>query len=96
MITPKTGFVVLKFRVKLILKLKKKHKDRFPSANKEEKQDAEEKFKSIGEAYAVLMDESKRKLYDNIGNNNNRDCDCGHCDNSDEDGDNNDECYYYY
>ena len=40
------------------------HPDRVPE---NEKKAAEEKFKEISEAYAVLSDEKKRKLYDQYG-----------------------------
>ncbi len=40
------------------------HPDRVPA---EEKKAAEEKFKGISEAYAVLSDSSKRELYDQYG-----------------------------
>jgi molecular chaperone DnaJ len=40
------------------------HPDRVPH---EQKKDAEEKFKDISEAYAVLSDSSKRALYDQYG-----------------------------
>ena len=43
-------------------KLAKKY---HPDINKEE--GASEKFKGIGEAYSVLSDESKRKMYDQYG-----------------------------
>jgi len=42
----------------------KHHPDRVPA---EQKKDAEEKFKEISEAYAVLSDEKKRGLYDQYG-----------------------------
>ncbi|PIQ90650.1 MAG: molecular chaperone DnaJ [Candidatus Omnitrophica bacterium CG11_big_fil_rev_8_21_14_0_20_41_12] len=40
------------------------HPDRVPS---EQKKEAEEKFKGISEAYAVLSDSTKRNLYDQYG-----------------------------
>ena len=42
----------------------KYHPDRVPA---EKKKEAEEKFKEISEAYAVLSDEKKRALYDQYG-----------------------------
>lgn len=42
----------------------KHHPDRVPQ---EQKKEAEEKFKEISEAYAVLSDDQKRKLYDQHG-----------------------------
>jgi len=38
-----------------------------PDANPENKKEAETKFKEISEAYEVLSDESKRKMYDQTG-----------------------------
>lgn len=38
-----------------------------PDANPENKAEAEAKFKEIGEAYEVLSDENKRKMYDQTG-----------------------------
>ena len=46
---------------KLAMKI---HPDRVPE---EQKKEAEEKFKEISEAYAVLSDPQKRKLYDSYG-----------------------------
>ena len=40
------------------------HPDRVPQ---EQKKEAEEKFKELSEAYGVLSDPSKRKLYDQYG-----------------------------
>lgn len=42
----------------------KHHPDRVPA---EQKKEAEEKFKEISEAYAVLSDEKKRSVYDQYG-----------------------------
>lgn len=38
-----------------------------PDANPDNRKEAEEKFKEIGEAYSVLSDEKKRKMYDQFG-----------------------------
>ncbi|OMJ74628.1 hypothetical protein SteCoe_26410 [Stentor coeruleus] len=38
-----------------------------PDKNPNNRQQAEEKFKEIGEAYAVLSDKNKRTIYDNYG-----------------------------
>lgn len=45
-------------------KLAKKH---HPDANLDNKEAAEKAFKEIGEAYEVLSDEKKRKMYDTYG-----------------------------
>merc|ERR1712189_34461 len=37
------------------------HPDRHSSASEEEKKDHETKFKEVGEAYAILSDEKKRR-----------------------------------
>ena len=40
------------------------HSDRHQSDPEEEKEEHEKKFKDIGEAYAVLSDQTKRHRYD--------------------------------
>lgn len=44
------------------------HPDRWVNGTEEEKKTAEEKFKEISEANAILSDEAKRQQYDNGGN----------------------------
>lgn len=43
------------------------HPDRYVNKSEEEKKNAEEKFKEIAEAYAVLSDKDKRQKYDMYG-----------------------------
>ena len=38
-----------------------------PDANPDNRKEAEEKFKKIGEAYAVLSDPQKKRMYDQFG-----------------------------
>ena len=38
-----------------------------PDANQDNKKEAEEKFKEVGEAYEVLSDPQKKKMYDTYG-----------------------------
>ena len=38
-----------------------------PDRNSENKKEAEAKFKEIGEAYSILSDDKKRKIYDQYG-----------------------------
>ena len=38
-----------------------------PDANPDNKEEAEEKFKEIGEAYAILSDTEKKARYDQFG-----------------------------
>nr|XP_042913740.1 dnaJ homolog subfamily B member 2-like [Parasteatoda tepidariorum] len=45
-----------------------------PDKNLDENEEAERKFKEINEAYEVLSDEEKRKIYDKYG----KDADAGH------------------
>ena len=45
----------------------KYHPDRQGGKSDKEKQEAEEKFKEIGAAYAILSDEQKRAKYDRFG-----------------------------
>merc|ERR1712059_168102 len=40
------------------------HPDRHSGATETEKKDHEMKFKEVGEAYAILNDEKKRRMYD--------------------------------
>lgn len=47
-------------------KLAKKY---HPDLNRDNKEEAEEKFKEISEAYEVLMDPQKRRMYDQYGFN---------------------------
>lgn len=46
---------------------KKWHPDRFVNKSEEERKAAEEKFKEISEAYSVLSDPDKRKMFDTYG-----------------------------
>lgn len=46
---------------------KKFHPDKFVNKSEKEKQEAEERFKEINEAYSVLSDEKKKKQYDTYG-----------------------------
>lgn len=43
---------------------KKYHPDKFATKSEQEREDAENKFKEISEAYNILSDENKRKEYD--------------------------------
>ena len=48
-------------------KAKQWHPDKYVNKSEEEKKNAEEKFKEIAEAYAVLSDKDKREKYDMYG-----------------------------
>ena len=45
----------------------KYHPDKFATKSDQEKKNAEEKFKEINEAYAILSDPQKRAAYDQYG-----------------------------
>jgi molecular chaperone DnaJ len=46
---------------------KKYHPDAFQSASEKEKKEAKDRFVEIQEAYELLSDDSKRKMYDQYG-----------------------------
>ena len=50
----------------------KQHPDKHHDKNEEQQKIIEEKFKQISEAYQVLSDTKKRKIYDKKGSYENR------------------------